>query len=119
MNANTDLPRPAIAERVYLDDVALERGWSKRKLDYLAGGRKGKGRLVYWQDSPRGRRYTTRTELESFDRGGIKVSTVSLANSNAGRLTRLETAVEKLNREIREIRERWTPLITDTDRRAA
>lgn len=100
MNANTDLPRPAIAERVYLDDVATERGWSKRKLDYLAGGRKGKGRLVYWQDSPRGRRYTTTTELDAFDRGNIKVSPHSLANSNAGRLTRLEAEVANLKAQI-------------------
>lgn len=103
MNANTDLPKPAMQERVFLDDVAVERGWSKRKLDYLAGGRKGQGRLVYWQDSPRGRRYTTRAELEAFDRGNIVVSKESLANSNAGRLTRLETEVARLRLDLNRL----------------
>jgi hypothetical protein len=97
---SAELPKPSEQERVFLDDLARERGWSKRKLDYLCADR----RLVYWQDVPRGRRYTTTAEIEAFDRAGIRVSPRALAQSNEGRIARLESAVARIQSQISDLK---------------
>jgi hypothetical protein len=90
-----------------LADLARERGWSKRKLEHVVAQK----RIVFWQEltpGGKGRRYTTRAEIEAFDRrnGTAHVSAASLAASNEGRIERLERALAEVNREIRQIRER-------------